>query len=335
MTTADGTPLPADRPAGDGDHGGRHDAGDDSRRTTIVIGAAVVVLAVLAAGTGALHGFDDGVARGGDLVTRLLVGALISAAAGGLLVVGLRRLGTARTAALGLTGAAAMLLVVLVVGAIGATVAVSTAPLHPEVPSVETVVQRATTTLPPPRDTLPADDGGTTSVPSWIGTVLAIVGLIFVFLLVLGITRTFQMPKLRLRGGMRWGNRRDAELTVEDLDVAAAADSFEDSAASIGDGVDPRAAIIAAYARLLDGLATAGCARQPFEAPEEHLHRSLHALGVAPAHMTVIVDRFLVARFSTHPLTAADADTVRAALRDAARQLRDVLAANDATVGGA
>lgn len=324
MTGADGTPLgPGPR------------TGDDDHRTAIVIGAVVVVLAVLAAGTGALHGFDDGVADGGDLVVRLLVGALVGAAVGGLIVVGLRRLGPARTAVLGLTGAAAMLLVVVIVGAIGATVAVSTSPLHPEVSSYETVFDRATTTLPAPRDTLPPQEEGSATVPSWIGTVLAIIGLIFVFLLVLGITRTFQMPKLRLRGGMQWGNRRAAELTMEDLDVAAAADSFEDSAASIGDDVDPRAAIIAAYARLLDGLAAAGCARQAFEAPEEHLRRSLLALGVAPEHMTVIVDRFLVARFSTHPLTIADADAVRAALRDAGRQLREVLAAREAAVSSA
>ena len=102
---------------------------------------------------------------------------------------------------------------------------------------------------------------------------------------------------------MRWGNRGRPATLEEDLDVEAAADSFDDSAGSIGDDDDPRTAIIAAYARLLDGLAEVGCARLPYEAPEEHLHRSLVALGVSPEPMSVVVDKFLVARFSTHPVT--------------------------------
>ena len=112
-----------------------------------------------------------------------------------------------------------------------------------------------------------------------------------------------------------------AEPVYEDVDVAAAADVFE-RAASLGDGPDPRAAIIAAYARLLDGLGDVGCARQPHEAPEEHLRRSLVTLGVEAEHMRLVVDTFLVARFSSHPLTHADVDRVRSALREVGTQLR-------------
>ena len=43
--------------------------------------------------------------------------------------------------------------------------------------------------------------------------------------------------------------------------------------------------------------------------------------------MSVVVDRFLVARFSTHPMTVADRDAVRDALRAAGAQLREVAAA--------
>jgi hypothetical protein len=305
----------------------------DERRTAVVVGALVVVLAVAAAGTGALRGFHSGVADGGDLGIRLLLGLLVGAGVGGLVVLGLRRLGAARLAAIGLAGGAAMVLVVVIVAAIGATAAVSTAPLHPEVPSANTIDEAPSTSAPrPPDDTLPGDEAGTSPLPSWVGTVLAILGLILVLFLLIGLSRTFALPKLRLRGGMQWGNRRAAELTLDELDVDAAADSFDDSAASIGDGVDPRAAIIAAYARLLDGLTEAGCGRQPFEAPEEHLRRSLLALGVQPEHMRVVVDKFLVARFSTHPLTSADADAVRAELREAGRQLRAVAPARDAAV---
>ncbi len=43
--------------------------------------------------------------------------------------------------------------------------------------------------------------------------------------------------------------------------------------------------------------------------------------------MSAVVDKFLVARFSTHPVTEADRDEVRDALRAAAAQLRAILAA--------
>jgi len=126
---------------------------------------------------------------------------------------------------------------------------------------------------------------------------------------------------------MRWGNRGRSATIDEDLDVEGAADVLDDSVLVVDAGLDPRSAIIAAYARLLDGLAEVGCGRRPYEAPEEHLHRSLVALGVTPEAMSVVVDKFLVARFSTHPLTETDRDEVRDALRAAAAQLRAVLAA--------
>jgi hypothetical protein len=303
---------------------------DADPRALVVVGALVVVLAVIAAGTGALRGFENGVAAGGDLALRALLGAVVGAAVGGLLVLGIRRLGAARTGALGLASGAALVLVVVIVASVGATAGVSTAPLGPEVPTHDSVEEGPATTVVLPRDTLPDDFGKPADLPNWVGTVLAIIGLILVLLLVLGMARTFQMPRLRLRGGLHWGNRRHAEITQEDLDLDAAADSFADSAGSMGDDDDPRAAIIAAYVRLLAGLESAGCARLPYEAPEEHLRRSLHALGVRPEHMRVVVDRFLVARFSTHPMTVADRDEVRTALREAGEQLRQVAAARQA-----
>lgn len=305
------------------------------RRALFVIGSLVVVLAVLAAGTGALRGFENGVADGGAMMLRALIGALVGAAIGAVLVLAIRRLGAARTTALGLASGAAMVLVVVIVASIGATAGVSTAPLGPEVPSRQTIEPGPAATDLSPSDTLPLQDGEAGDLPNWVGTVLAVIGLILVLLLVLGMARTFQMPRLRLRGGLHWGNRRAAEVTQVDLDLDAAADSFSDSAGSIGDDDDPRAAIIAAYVRLLAGLEGAGCARLPYEAPEEHLRRSLHDLGVAPEHMRVVVDKFLVARFSTHPVTVADRDEVRVALHDAGTQLREVAAARQASAEAA
>ena len=299
---------------------------DADRRVPFVIGALVVLLAVIAAGTGAFRDFTDGVADGGELIVRVLIGALVGAALGALVVLLVRRLGAARAGALGLTTAGALVLVIVIVAALGATAGVATAPLGPATPSVNSFDEATAGPTTPPRIEVPPAEPVDNDVPAWVGTVLAVVGLILVFLLVLGISRTFTLPRLRLRGGFQWGNRRSVGVLQDDLDLDMAADSFDDSAGSLDDSDDPRAAIIAAYVRLLEGLEAAGCARLPFEAPEEHLRRSLRDLGVRPEHMTVVVDRFLVARFSTHPMTVADRDAVRDALRAAGAQLREVAA---------
>jgi hypothetical protein len=311
---------------------GRAPSGPGGVVSIVVIGAAVVVVAVLAAGTATLRSFHDGVADGGQLARRALIGALIGAAIGGLVVLGLRRLGPARTGVLGLASGAALGLLVLIAVSIGATAGVATTHIGPPRQTPQTLSPSDTTPVTATSDTIPGELGGPSSVPEWIANILAVLGVLLIIILVLGFARTFSLPHLNLRGGLRWGNRGQSVVVTEELDVEAAADSFDDSAASIGDDDDPRAAIIAAYARLLDGLAEAGCARLPYEAPEEHLRRSLVALGVTPQAMALVVDKFLVARFSTHPLTAVDRDDVRAALRAAGGQLREAIAAGHVAV---
>lgn len=296
----------------------------------VIIGSAIVVLAVVAAGTGVFRAFKDGVPGTGDMFGRAAIGALIGAVVGVLLVVGIRRLGAARTSVLGLTSLTAVLFVVVMIASVGATAGVATAPLGPVQPPTATVDPDPSPPATFPRETLPTDEGSDFTLPSWVGTVLAIFGILLILLLLAGVSRTFRMPHLRLRGGLLWGNRNQAAVLHEDLDMEAAADSFDDSAASIDDESDPRTAIIAAYVRLLDGLAEAGCPRLAHEAPEEHLRRSLTALGVQPEAMEVVVGKFLVARFSTHPLTEVDRDEVRTALRAAGGQLRAVVAARQA-----
>ncbi len=297
------------------------------RGSIVVIGIAVVVLAVLAAGTAAVRNFRDGVPDGADLGLHVLIGVVLGAAIGGLVVLGLRRLGPTGMARLGLASGAAVVCIVVLAAAIGGTAGVASTHLGPRPPDTnvdENVrgVDRTFTTRPVVEN-LDVD----VDVPSWVSNVLAVVGVILLLVLVLGFTRTFSLPSIRVRGGLRWGNRGRSETIEEDLDVEAAADVLDDSISAVGAGGDPRSAIIAAYARLLDGLAEVGCARLPYEAPEEHLHRSLLALGVSPEAMSAVVDKFLVARFSTHPVTEADRDEVRDALRAAAAQLRAILAA--------
>lgn len=119
--------------------------------------------------------------------------------------------------------------------------------------------------------------------------------------------------------------RRPAGLPDDlsiDLPLAAAAhaglaESLD--AVSADADHDPRASIIAAYRRLLALLTDAGAPREPHEAPHEHLRRTLGPLGVAPEPMHRLADLFVLARFSTHPVT----DRHRA---EAARALESALA---------
>jgi NADH:ubiquinone oxidoreductase subunit 6 (subunit J) len=103
---------------------------------------------------------------------------------------------------------------------------------------------------------------------------------------------------------------------------AAAGAAFAASLADLEDEPDPRRAIVAAYARLLDGLEAAGFGRRPAEAPEEHLRRVLEQLQVPEEPLRTVVALFAEARFSQHPLTAAHKRTAI----DAFVAARDALA---------
>jgi hypothetical protein len=84
---------------------------------------------------------------------------------------------------------------------------------------------------------------------------------------------------------------------------------------------DPRAAVIAAYARLLEGFERAGLGRRPAETPLEHLRRGLAALPLRPGPAERLTDLFLEARFSSHPIGTAERDEAHAALLAARHDL--------------
>ena len=99
---------------------------------------------------------------------------------------------------------------------------------------------------------------------------------------------------------------------------------MEASLADLTDSRDPRQAVIAAYARLLDGLRDAGAGREPAEAPFEHVARVLGTLGVRPEPLRQLTALFAEARFSTHPITEAQRAAALTALEDARADLRGV-----------
>ncbi len=90
--------------------------------------------------------------------------------------------------------------------------------------------------------------------------------------------------------------------------------SLASSLEALGQAADDRAAIIAAYAALLAGLAQVGMPRRVDEAPEEYVHRVLASLDVRPQPLDELTSLFAEARFSEHPLGAEHRARALAAL---------------------
>jgi hypothetical protein len=122
----------------------------------------------------------------------------------------------------------------------------------------------------------------------------------------------------RPRAPPELGIDEDAPDAPQPGDVQAAVMSTID--AMLADP-DPRAAVIGAYARLLEGLSTCGAGRWGHEAPFEHLHRVLAVLHVRAGPMRRLIELFSIARFSPHPLTPTDREEALDALRTIASDL--------------
>jgi hypothetical protein len=99
--------------------------------------------------------------------------------------------------------------------------------------------------------------------------------------------------------------RRMVSLEAPDEGARARNDavgSIDESLEHLLAGGDDRAAILAAYATLLQRLAAAGSPRRPDEAPGEYLTRVLRLLDVRPEPLTDLTELFAEARFSDHPM---------------------------------
>ena len=83
---------------------------------------------------------------------------------------------------------------------------------------------------------------------------------------------------------------------------AAVAAGARDAAAAAAIPADPRAAVLAAYARMETALATVGLARRPSDAPREYLARLEIGLGGGRAPAARLTELFERARFSPHPV---------------------------------
>lgn len=164
------------------------------------------------------------------------------------------------------------------------------------------------------------------------GVVFLLVAALLVaalLVVVVGALVTGSWPRLGRRQRLpeaQAGDTPDVEPDAsEPMDAVAVLASFGSSIDAMLAHPDPRTAIVGAYARLLDGLDAAGLARQPQEAPEEHLRRCLAAFAgrsVRPEPLALLGELFALARFSHHPLDESHRQAALGALRDAAADLQ-------------
>ena len=86
-------------------------------------------------------------------------------------------------------------------------------------------------------------------------------------------------------------------------------------------GMDPRMAVLAAYAGLERALAERGQHREPAETPTEHMARVLATVPVLTAPAVRLGQLYELARFSDHPISGADRQRAADELAQARRAL--------------
>ena len=146
------------------------------------------------------------------------------------------------------------------------------------------------------------------ATPAWLPW--TIVGLALIGTLAAGLLLA---RRLRMWGGRLFGRRRARRTapgpvaaeasnvgTEDDAEVARRA--VEAALTPLRDPAEPRAAVIAAYARMEQVLAEQALGRQTPEAPREYLARVLREQGMPERSLTTLTTLFEEARFSLHPI---------------------------------
>ena len=105
--------------------------------------------------------------------------------------------------------------------------------------------------------------------------------------------------------------------------LAALAEGLAAGSAALTANREPREAIIACYAAMEHGFAAAGSAPDVADTPAEVLARATRAGIVRPGPAEVLTALFRRARYSTEPMTAADARAAAAALTQLRADLED------------
>ena len=285
------------------------------RFVAVGVGLAIVALGVAAGGVFRPIGTD--VVDRSSAISRAIIGLAIGAVVASAVMIFAHQRSWWKGINKPLVGS----LAVLGIAAIS-LFAVSTAPRHAPEPERETAITvpptAATGTVSAPRTQIDRQPTPrSSSLPKWTQTLGLVVLIIVVGMIVVFIAKLLQK---RNRGARPPAYRRPVADT--EPDTAAVDAALESSIGTLLDDPDPRVAIKAAYATLLDALETAGFPRIISEAPNEHLARCLQGLRIEPNAMQHLLDVYAVARYSTHDMTETDRATALGALRAAQVQLR-------------
>jgi Domain of unknown function (DUF4129) len=123
--------------------------------------------------------------------------------------------------------------------------------------------------------------------------------------------------------GVRGLRRRRGELVAQHLLDQQFESLLDETLDDLYRTKDPRAAIIAAYARMEKLFASAGLPRQPSEAPLEYMARALGELSASGAALGRLTGLFQWAKFSSHDVD----EGMREEAIEALTQVRDELRA--------
>jgi hypothetical protein len=171
---------------------------------------------------------------------------------------------------------------------------------------VKRVVTRARGPLPPEVFVFYPDDEP--DMPAWLPWAivgLAVAGIVTAGLLLVRDLRLGGPRRHRRRRGRRTaqGSAASEESIVGTEDEAELARRAVEAAVEpLRDPVDPRAAVIAAYARMEQVLAARALGRRTYEAPREYLARVLGERGMPGRSLMTLTALFEEARFSVHPI---------------------------------
>jgi hypothetical protein len=182
--------------------------------------------------------------------------------------------------------------------------------------------------LPPEVFGIDAEESSGT--PAWLPWTLAGIGLAGIVAAGLLVARDFR--RWGRKGGRGARRRKASEPPAAQISGATGADeaelarrAVETAMEPLRNPADPRAAVIAAYARMEEALAERDLGRRTPEAPREYLARVLRARGMPGRPLTTLTTLFEEARFSPHPIPQS---APRRALREL-ENARVALAATD------
>ena len=180
-----------------------------------------------------------------------------------------------------------------------------------ETAGVRPAPEDAKRVVPPPRGPLPPEvfvfyPDEASATPAWLPWTIVALGVVGIVTAGLVLVRD-----LRLGGAQRRRRRKDGRTapgstatelstTATEGDAEAARHAVEAALKPLRDPADPRAAVIAAYARLEQVLAERQLGRRTPEAPREYLARVLRAQGMPERSLTTLTALFEEARFSHH-----------------------------------